>query len=196
MATSSSTSTSRGNAGLVAVGIGLLVLIGLCLLVALGQGWLTYKGPGASVLPTAAPTAAPSMNIIVVSLKYDETGGIKLTPGQQKLVSQYLRDAMAKGTTQPAMESAVRSIQAEATSAKATVYTGNTLALNQLQAWMLWCPNAKEVDTPTDVSDVFNKLEAGPGKIWIQVPFAEGVPLRTKNTWKGCPEGFWAVAVD
>ena len=131
-----------------------------------------------------------------VWLNYDETDGDLLIPGQSRLIALYLREAEGQGTTQAAMEEAVRLIQHEAASANATTMQGLTLTLPQRQAWLVWCSDASKVDYPTDISDVFDMLPQGPGRIWIQVPFAEGVPLRSDDTFLGCTGEFWAVAVN
>lgn len=149
--------------------------------------------PTPYVPPVPTPVAPPAE---VGSLNYDETNGDPLTPGQTRLIALYLRDAEAVGTTQAAMEQAVSLIQQEAAAVNATVQQAASLTLDQRVAWFVWCSNASAADFPADVSDVFDKLPQGPGRVWIQVPFAEGVPLRSKDTFSGCTGGdFWAVRV-
>ncbi len=155
------------------------------------------------VPPTSAPTATITTTIAIspstgiVSLKYDETNGTALTPGQSRLIALYLREAGA-GPSQAEMEKAVAAIQLEAKNAGATVFQGSTLKLDQHHAWLVWTPNALNSEQPNDVSKVYSSLPlvAIPptlGRVYIQVPFAEGVPLRTKDTWSGAE--YWAVAV-
>lgn len=139
--------------------------------------------------PTA-PAALPG------PLKYDETGGVVLAPGQKQLIALYLR--LPAPISQNALEGAVAKIQQEAAAAKAMVFEGLNLKLDQRQAWLVWCSNATAVDPPADVSLVHEVTLLDPatvGRVWIQVPFAEGVPLRTDDTWTGCSGDFWAVAV-
>lgn len=156
------------------------------------------KAP-AKATPVPAPTPSPppaAKASAIVALKYDETGGVKLVVGQSKLVAEYLR--LESPISQSALESAVAQIQLEADKAKVTRHEGSTLTLAQDQAWLVWCSNATAVDPPADVSLVHElTLLAGDtfGRIWIQVPFAEDVPLRSDDTWSGCSAQFWAVAV-
>jgi hypothetical protein len=153
--------------------------------------------PPAANPPANPPNPVPAASAPAASLKYDETGGVTLTTGQTRLVADYLREAMAASGTQAAMEKAIASIQIEAANAKATTAQGKTLKLDQRVAWLVWCSDSTNADFPTDTSDVFDKIRQGPGKVWIQVPFATGVPLRSKDTFSGCnaPSGFWAVRV-
>lgn len=150
------------------------------------------NAPASATAPANTP-AAPANT--TVSLKYDETGGTELTPGQTTLIATYLR--MTAPIAQSNLEQAVGQIQQEAANAKAEVHEGTTLKLDQRVAWFVWCPNSTEVNPPADVSDILDKLLANEtlGKVWIQVPFAEGVPLRNDDTWQGCPGKFWAVAL-
>lgn len=144
-------------------------------------------------LTTAAvPTAAPAANNV---LKYDETNGISLPKGQTKLIALYLRDAMAAEGTQSAMEKAVSLIQKEAASVGAETGHGKTFTPDRSHAWLVWHSNANQVtQIPTDVSDVMGSHRKGAGKVWIVVPFADGVPRPVKNTFS-CTEGefYWAA---
>lgn len=167
-------------------------------------GAFTCQQPAAPADPTAPPVddggngGDPQGNPDgqVGSLNYDESNADPLTSGQTRLIALYLRDAEAAGTTQAAMEAAIVAIQQEAAASNATVMQGSTLTLPQRVAWLVWCSNAQSVDYPADISDVFDLLPQGPGRVWIQVPFAEGVPLRSKDTFSGCTGGdFWAVRV-
>lgn len=145
--------------------------------------------------PAPEPTAVPPTTIQFTSLNYDETNLDRLTTGQRQLVALYFREAMKAGSTQAAIEAAIKEIQQDAAAAKATTFEGATLKLDQHWAWLVWCSDASGVDYPTDTSDVFDKLAQGPGRVWIQVPFASGVPLRTKDSFSGCNGKFWAVAI-
>lgn len=164
----------------------------------------------AVVAPTAAPAVSASKveqptqqlatpekptQTAYVSLNYDETNGDPLTPGQSQLIAIYLRAAMGSNGTQSAMEAAISSIQREAQAANATVREGNTFVPPRDHSWLVWCSNASGVTEPTDVSDVFGTHRTGPGKVWVVVPFAAGVPLPTLNTFSNCGGSFWAVAV-
>lgn len=145
-----------------------------------------------------APTAAPKQTGQFVSLNYDESNSDPLTPGQSQLIALYLR--IAAPITQAELENAISQIQQEAATTKAATFQGSTLTLDQRQAWAVWCSNATNVDPPADVSLVHEITLLHPntlGRVWIQVPFAAGVPLRSDNTWRGCnsSSGFWAVAV-
>lgn len=144
----------------------------------------------AAEAPAASAPAGP-----FVSLKYDESGEF-MPEGQTRLIALYLRDAQAAGSSQEAMEKAISLIQQEASTVEATVFEGTTLTLDQHQAWMVWCSNSEGINPPSDVSDVFDNMPTGPGKVWIQVPFGENVPLRSDDAWTGCADGFWAVAVN
>lgn len=151
------------------------------------------------LVPSTVPTDTTTVvtNNTFIALKYDETGGTGLTSGQTRLAALYLRDAMGAGSTQSAMEAAIASIQREAAASHATTFQGATLTLDQHQAWLVGCSDASRVDFPADTSIVFDKMPKGPAQVYIQVPFAQGVPIRTKDTFSGCnaPAGFWAVAV-
>jgi hypothetical protein len=147
--------------------------------------------------PAQQHDAAPSVSAYV-SLNYDETNGDPLTPGQSQLIALYLR--IPAPITQTQLETAVSQIQQEAAAANATTFQGSTLKLDQHQAWLVWCSDATQVDPPADVSLVHEITLLDPstlGRVWIQVPFADGVPIRSDDTWKGCNSqtGFWAVAV-
>lgn len=172
-----------------------LVVLGVLALLAL-LVWgcnIVVNRPPASSAPAAPAGPAAST---YASLKYDETNGTALITGQSKLIALYIRDAMGQNGTQQAMEAAISNIQVEAQNTKATVFESSSLQLDQRQAWLVWCSNADTADFPTDTSDVMDKLRHGPGRIWIQVPFAQGVPLRSKDSFSDCTGGkFWAVAV-
>lgn len=151
--------------------------------------------PPAQGVPITPP-AAPSGSTANASLNYDESNADALTPGQSQLIALYLR--IPAPITQSQLETAVSQIQQEAAAANATTFQGTTLTLNQNQAWLVWCSDATQVDPPADVSLVHEiTLLAGDtrGRLYIQVPFAQGVPLRTDDTWTGCNGTFWAVAV-
>jgi hypothetical protein len=173
---------------------------------------LVFAGYIAARLTTPTPTAAPAVEqpapaqqhdaapsvSAYVSLNYDETNGDPLTPGQSQLIALYLR--IPAPITQTQLETAVSQIQQEAAAANATTFQGSTLKLDQHQAWLVWCSDATQVDPPADVSLVHEITLLDPstlGRVWIQVPFADGVPIRSDDTWKGCNSqtGFWAVAV-
>jgi hypothetical protein len=149
----------------------------------------------AQALLAAQPVVTPDPGAPVM-LKYDETGGVLLPTGQTKLVADYLR--IPGQVSQVQIEAAVAAIQAEAVAVGATtVVTTGTLVLDQHYAWLVWCPDATAVDPPADVSHVMDPslLDTTTlGRVYIQVPFAAGVPLRTDDTWSGCT-AFWAVAV-
>lgn len=149
--------------------------------------------PAATSAPaTTAPAAVPTG-----SLKFDETGGMVLAPGQTKLIALYYR--LPAPITQAALENAVKQTQLEAKNAKAEVHQGKTLKLDQRKAWGVWCSNATKVDPPSDVSLVheLSLLAATTvGRFWVQVPFAEGVPLRNDDTWTDCQGEFWATRLD
>ena len=100
---------------------------------------------------TSAPasTAAPA-TVASGSLKYDETGGTALVPGQKQLIALYLR--LPAPISQAALEAAVAKIQQEAVAANATTFEGLTLKLDQKVAWLVWCSDATKVDPPADVS--------------------------------------------
>ena len=151
--------------------------------------------PAFDPIATETPEEFAEVVASFVSLKYDETDGENVATGQTRLIAFYLRDAQAAGATQEAMEQAAAAIQQEADTVEASVFEGNTLQLDEHWAWLVWCSNADGVNPPADVSDVFDMLPQGPARFWIQVPFAEGVPLRSDNTWTGCADGFWAVTV-
>lgn len=164
-----------------------------------GQNWpcdevrAAYATLGAPPVSTSAPGPAA---VPAGSLKYDETGGVNLAPGQKQLIATYLR--LPAPISQAALEAPVAKIQAEAATAKATVFEGTTLTLDQRVAWLVWCSDATQVDPPADVSLVHEVSLLDPktlGRVWIQVPFAQGVPLRSDDTWTGCNGQFWAVAV-
>lgn len=145
--------------------------------------------------PTEAPLAEP---LTQSSLNYDETNADALVPGQKQLIALYLRIPAPISQTQ--LEYAVSQIQTEAVAANAVTFQNSTLTLDQHQAWLVWCSDATQVDPPADVSLVHEITLLATntvGRVWIQVPFAQGVPLRTDDTWKGCnsPTGFWSVAV-
>ena len=110
-------------------------------------------------------------------------------------VAEYLR--LESPISQQTLESAVAAIQQEAANVQAETYEGATLTLNQNQAWFVWCSNGTEVDPPADVSIIHEQsllADGTVGQVWIQIPFADGVPLRSDDTWQGC-ESFWAVKV-
>jgi hypothetical protein len=160
--------------------------------------WVASEPPAELSTSSAAPLTTGAVPAVTyTSLNYDETNSDPLTVGQNRLVAEYLREAMGAGGTQAAMESAIMAIQIEAANAQASVFEGATLILDQHHAWLVWCSDASGADFPTDTSDVFDTLRQGHGMVWIQVPFAPEVPLRSKDTFSGCnsPTGFWAVAV-
>lgn len=153
------------------------------------------SGPGA---PASGPAAGPAAQVPAASLNYDETNADALTPEQTQLIALYLR--ILAPITQAQLESAVSQIQVEAAASSAVTFQGSTLTLDQNQAWLVWCSDATAVDPPADVSLVheISLLDVNTlGRVWIQVPFATGVPLRTDDTWTGCnaTAGFWAVKV-
>lgn len=154
------------------------------------------QGTTTDQTPAGSKTEAIGSADGIVELKYDETGGTNLTSGQSKLIALYLR--LKAPISQGALEGAVAKIQQEAATTKAATFEGTTLTLDQRQAWLVWCSNASQVDPPADVSLVHEVTLLDPktvGRTWIQVPFANGVPLRSDDTWTGCSEKFWAVAV-
>jgi hypothetical protein len=113
-----------------------------------------------------------------------------------QLIARYLR--IAAPISQASLEAAISQIQQEAVAAHATTFQGQILTLDQHQAWLVWCSDGTQVDPPSDVSLVHEVTLLASntlGRVWIQVPFAMGVPLRTDDTWKGCNPSFWAVAV-
>jgi hypothetical protein len=133
-----------------------------------------------------------------VSLKYDETKNGLLTNGQTQLIARYLR--IDAPISQASLEAAISKIQQEAAATQATTFEGPNLRLDQRQAWLVWCSDATRVNPPADISLIHEVTLLDPntrGRVWIQVPFASGVPLRSDDTWEGCnsPTGFWAVAV-
>lgn len=150
--------------------------------------------------PTVAPTqpsVAVQPNRFVV-LNYDESNSDPLTPGQTQLIALYLR--IPAPISQASLEAAISQIQLEAAATNTTTLQGPFLKLDQNQAWLVWCSDATQVDPPADVSLVHEVTLLASntlGRVWIQVPFAAGVPLRSDDTWIGCnsPSGFWAVAV-
>ena len=149
--------------------------------------------------PQQPPTEAPVVQSNgFVSLNYDETNNDSNAVGQTQIIAQYLRIPAPIGQT--TLEAAISQIQHEAAAANATTFQGNTLTLDQNQAWLVWCSDATQVDPPADVSlihEITLLAQNTIGRVWIQVPFASGVPLRTDDTWSGCnsPSGFWATAV-
>lgn len=177
----------------------LALLLGFLLFLLIGYGMTALvnkvslpEEPSA----TLPPPAAPSGSTANTSLNYDETNADALVPGQSQLIAVYLR--IAAPITQGQLENAVSAIQQEAAAANATTFQGSSLTLDQHRAWLVWCSDSTNVDPPADVSLVHeitllasNTL----GRVWIQVPFADGVPLRSDDTWTGCNGTFWAVAV-
>jgi len=142
-------------------------------------------------------TPDDQQSALYVSLNYDETNGDPLTTGQMQLIARYLR--IPAPISQAALEAAISQIQQEAVAAHATTFQGQILTLDQRQAWFIWCSDARMVDPPSDVI-VVQPTRPAPetfGSIWVQIPFAPGVPRRVDDTWRGCnsPSGFWAVAV-
>jgi len=161
----------------------------------------TASQPAAApvIEPMASHPTAPAgqQSVPYVSLNYDETNGDPLTTGQMQLIARYLR--IAPPISQASLEAAISQIQQEAVATHATTLEGPILKLNQRHAWLVWCSDARKVDPPSDVSVVHEETLLAPethGRVWIQIPFADGVPPRVDDTWKGCTEtGFWAVAV-
>ncbi len=138
-----------------------------------------------------AGAVAPSLG-----LNFDETGGDALSLGQSQIAAAYLR--IDAPISQGALEAAAASIQREAAAAGVPQFSSATLVLDQNVAWLVYCQNATVVDPPADVSLVHEVSLLAPGttaRFWIQVPFAEGVPLRSDDTWVGCDTNFLAVSV-
>jgi len=157
----------------------------------------------AVVVKTIVPADEPT-GVEFISLNYDETNGDPLIPGQTRLIASYLRfDTVTKKPvtiTQKMLEGAITAIQSEASATDATTFEGSILKLNQRHAWLVWCSDARKVDPPSDVSVVHEEKLLAPetyGRVWIQIPFEDGVPPRVDDTWQGCnsEKGFWAVAV-
>ena len=147
--------------------------------------------------PVALATTSALQQLLLAtvaagSLKYDETGGTALVPGQKQLIALYLR--LPAPISQAALEAAVAKIQQEAVAANATTFEGLTLKLDQKVAWLVWCSDATKVDPPADVSlvhEITLLAKATVGRVWIQVPFAEGVPLRSEYLTDVCK--IWAT---
>ena len=87
----------------------------------------------APVPPTITFTPIPQA---VISLKYDETGGIQFASGQTQLVAIYLRKVQAGSS----LENAIQSIKQQAVNAHATVQERNGINIQSLQAYLVWCP--------------------------------------------------------
>lgn len=152
--------------------------------------------PTEAVQPTPMPTPpAFQASVMSASLNYDESNNDPLSVGQNQLIALYLR--LPAPIMQSDLENAISQIQQEAAAVNATVFEGSTLTLDQSVAWLVWCSDATFVDPPADVSLVheITLLDSTTvGRVWVQVPFAEGVPLRSDDTWVGC-NAFWAVLV-
>lgn len=164
-------------------------------------GWRTAIYPVSAPAETRIDSVDPPQDFpsealpATSSLNYDETNSDPLPAGQSRLVAEYLR--LESPISQQTLESAVAAIQQEAANVQAETYEGATLTLNQNQAWFVWCSNGTEVDPPADVSIIHEQsllADGTVGQVWIQIPFADGVPLRSDDTWQGC-ESFWAVKV-
>lgn len=141
----------------------------------------------APVPPTSAPppTARPVVavqQIAIVSLKYDETGGIQFAQGQTQLVAIYLQRVQAGGS----LEEAIQSIKQQAANARATVQEDNSISIPSLQAYFVWCPNADCV-YPTNTSFPLKGFRQDYSKVAV-IEVGE-------NRTVQCPSSCWAVAV-
>ncbi|MBI1801371.1 MAG: hypothetical protein HYR71_07055 [Chloroflexi bacterium] len=141
----------------------------------------TTPPQSATPIPTSRPiTNAPQQSTI--SLKYDETDGVQLTQGQTQLVAIYLRKVQTGGS----LEEAIQSIKQQSANARATVQEGNSISIQPLQAYLVWCPNADCV-YPTNTSFPLNGFRQDYSKVAV---IAVG-----ESRMVQCPSNCWAVAV-
>lgn len=137
---------------------------------------------GCPPTPTAQPSAlAPQSTII--SLNYiDPTGGIQFAQGQTEFVAIYLQIVQAGGS----LEEAIQSIKQQAANARATVQEGNSISIQQLQAYLVWCPNA-DCAYPTNTVFPLKGFRQDYSKVAL-IEVGESRMVQ-------CPSNCWAVAV-
>jgi hypothetical protein len=154
-----------------------------------------------STTTLTAPTPAPDADVPAKFLAYDESAPVTPT-GQTHLVALDFR--IPAPIKQGQLEAGVGQTQLQAQEVGAEVHEGITLTLDQHTEWLVWCADATNVDEPADVSLVHEVTlldSATLGRLWIQVPFKEEVPLRSDADWIGCGSGdapgtFWAVRLN